>query len=194
MGARTWRRQHAGALLALFTVTCRVAAAQDGLPHAPDATVPSVRRSLHAFERVRSSGEPLTTVLREAARRSPTFRTIVDTIEQSDGIVYIEPGSCFTDARSCLIRLSEAGSRRFLRVHVAMERPEWDLMGAIAHELWHALEVLGQRGIRSTSAMHLFYERQGLRTSSGFETTEAVRAGNQVRREVRAQILAVEGQ
>jgi hypothetical protein len=153
-----------------------------------------VRRSLHAFERVRSSGEPLTTVLREAARRSPTFRTIVDTIEQSDGIVYIEPGSCFTDARSCLIRLSEAGSRRFLRVHVAMERPEWDLMGAIAHELWHALEVLGQRGIRSTSAMHLFYERQGLRTSSGFETTEAVRAGNQVRREVRAQILAVEGQ
>lgn len=193
MGARTWRRQHAGALLVLLTVTCRVEA-QDGLLDPQDATGPSVTRSLHAFERVRSSGEPLTAVLRDAARRSPTFRTIVDRIEQSDGIVYIEPGSCFTGARSCLIRISEAGSRRLLRVHVEMERPEWDLIGAIAHELWHAIEVLGQRGIRSTSAMHLFYERQGLRTTAGFETKEAIRAGNQVRREVRAPVPANEGQ
>jgi hypothetical protein len=41
-------------------------------------------------------------VIRAAAARSPTFRAMVDAIERSDAIVYVEP-----------------------------QRPEWELMGAI---------------------------------------------------------------
>jgi hypothetical protein len=123
--------------------------------------------------------------MRTAATRSATFRTLVVRVDASDGIVYVEPGTCRTGPRACLLRVTPGGANRFFRVHVQTNRPEWDLIGAIAHELWHVIEVLGDRSVRNSAAMHLFYERQGLRTSSGFETKAAIRTGDQVRREVR---------
>jgi hypothetical protein len=138
-----------------------------------------------AFDRVRSSDEALATLIRQATARSATFHAIVQTIESSDGFVYVEPKVCHTGARACLIAVNGAGESRFFRVHVATDRPEWDLIGAIAHELWHVTEVLMVRSVRTNAAMYLLYDRQGLHRSSGFETREAIRAGNQVRREVR---------
>jgi hypothetical protein len=141
--------------------------------------------SAHSLEHVRSSDDILASTMRTAAAQSATFRALVSRVDASDGIVYVEPGTCRRGPRACLIRVSPGGANRFFRVHVETNRPEWDLIGAIAHELWHVIEVVGDRGVRDNAAMHLFYDRQGLRTSSGFETREAIRAGDQVRSEVR---------
>jgi hypothetical protein len=150
-----------------------VAAAQTAVP------------SRAAFAHVRSSDEAVTILMREAAARSATFRAMVEQIDTSDGIVYVEPGACRSGPRACLIAVSAAGVNRLLWVRVQTNRPHWDLMGAVAHELWHALEVLGEPDIRSNSAMHLFYERKGFRVSGSFETREAIRVADRVRREVR---------
>ena len=60
-------------------------------------------------------------------------------------------------------------------------------MGSIGHELRHTIEVLGERRVRSSVAMHHFYAREGtLGTIRGtFETDAAVDAGQNVRAEIR---------
>lgn len=60
-----------------------------------------------------------------------------------------------------------------------------DLMGSVGHELRHAVEVLDNPKVTSTTAMYFFYEREGRRVFAGFETDAAVQAGNAVRAEVR---------
>lgn len=60
------------------------------------------------------------------------------------------------------------------------------MMGSVGHELQHAVEVLGNPAITSTIAMHLFYLRKGHRVGDVFETAAAIRAGNDVRAEVRS--------
>jgi hypothetical protein len=152
----------------------------------------TVVRSQDAFSHVRSSDEIVTAVIREAAARSATFRALVVRIDASDGIVYVERGACRFGPRACLTGVSSAGENRFFWVRVQTNRPDWDLMGAVAHELWHVIEVLGAPGVRSNAAMYLFYDVRGLRRSAGFETNEAIHAGNQVRREVRQSVGAIE--
>jgi hypothetical protein len=116
--------------------------------------------SAHSLEHVRSSDDILASTMRTAAAQSATFRALVSRVDASDGIVYVEPGTCRRGSRACLIRVSPGGANRFFRVHVETNRPEWDLSGAIAHELWHVIEVVGNRGVRDNAAMHLFYDRQ----------------------------------
>ena len=75
--------------------------------------------------------------------QSPTFRRMVETINASDGIVYIDPGTCRDGVRACLVNVSSAGGHRFLFVKVDMEKADHALMASIGHELQHAVEVLG---------------------------------------------------
>jgi hypothetical protein len=125
-------------------------------------------------------------LIQEATQRSATFRTLVDTIHASDGIVYVNEGDCGHGVRACLVDVTAAGSNRILRIQLDTRKADWDLMGSIGHELRHAVEVLGDPTVTSKGAMYFFYNRIGRRgTKSSFETEAAVAAGNAVRSEVR---------
>src|SRR4249920_3018290 len=86
------------------TISCRLEApilvfiacmgVRAGLACAPES--PTIR--------VRSNGDPaITTLLHDATRRSATFRRLVETINGTDGLVYIEPGTCGPGFRACLL-------------------------------------------------------------------------------------------
>jgi hypothetical protein len=147
-----------------------------------------------AVPRVRTTDPGIDALMKEASRRSATFRRIVDTIEASDGIVYVEPGTCGMFDGACLATVTTAGPNRILQVRVDPGKVDWDLMGSIGHELWHATEVLGNSSVTNTVAMQFFYAREGRRIRQGFETDAAVRAGNAVRREVRRALRAANDQ
>src|SRR5205814_10178442 len=54
----------------------------------------------------------------------------------------------------------------------------WVKMGSIGHELRHAIEVVGEPAVRSTSQQRFLYERIGFHTRNGaFETQDAMDAG-----------------
>ncbi len=54
--------------------------------------------------RVRANGDALiAALLLEAPRRSATFRRLVDAIDASDGIVYVERGTCLHGVQACLV-------------------------------------------------------------------------------------------
>lgn len=95
-----------------------------------------------ATGRVRSSSPALVALMEQASERSETFRSLVDQINASDGIVYVEEGQCGHGVRACFVAVTKAGANRMLRVKVDTRKADWDLMGSIGHELRHTIEVL----------------------------------------------------
>jgi hypothetical protein len=123
-------------------------------------------------------------MIEEAAQRSRTFSRLVNAIEATNGIVYVEHGACGHSVRACLsLHVVPAGGYRILRVMVDARQRDWEVMASIGHELQHALEVLGNVALTTTEAVFLFYSH-GQTSGDSFETTEAIKAGNSVRNEV----------
>ena len=98
----------------------------------------------------------------EATARSPTFKNLVASIEATDGMVFVDEGKCPRHIPACLVwQLTHAGAFRVLFVVIDTRRPDIHLMASIGHELRHALEVLEDSSIRTTSALKQFYMREG---------------------------------
>ena len=137
---------------------------------------------------VRSSDSSLIALIARATQQSATFRGLIDTINSSDGIVYVEAGRC-RYSRTCLTGVSTAGEYRMLWVTIDTRRVDSELIASIGHELQHAVEILSNPGVRTTAAMYLFYSRFARRVGTGrgaFETEAATKIGNAVREEIRA--------
>jgi hypothetical protein len=139
-----------------------------------------------ALARVRSTNPSIVALIHDASEHSKTFRALIETVNASDGIVYVEEGKCGHGVRACFVSVTKAGPNRVLQVRVDTRKADWDLMGSIGHELRHTIEVLGDRTVVSNASMYMFYKRVGSTgTESTFETKEAVEAGDAVRNEVR---------
>jgi hypothetical protein len=113
---------------------------------------------------------------------------VVDLIDATDGIVYVEPGRCEKSVRACLaLTVQVAGPNRILRIVVDPRKPDCDLIASIGHELWHAIEVLREPWLTSDAALFFFYVREGRTTrtvESAWETHAAVKTGDAVRAEL----------
>jgi len=170
-------------VVALMTMAsthpARVAAAAPG---DPDLAVGS---------RIRSSARVIVYAMRVAAERSPRFRALVEAVHATDGIVYVEQGACAHRRRACLIGVAAAGLNRIVQVRVDRREQSFRLPGLIAHELQHAVEVLGDPSVTDNVAMAALFERIGRSTGPKmFETDAAVQAGTQVDAELRHAALA----
>jgi hypothetical protein len=140
---------------------------------------------INGMPRVRSSHSYIRAMIDEATRRSKTFRRLVEAIEATNGIVYIEHGECGHSARACLsLNVTPAAQFRILRVLVDSRQPDWDVMSSIGHELQHAVEVLQNESLTTAEAVYLFYSRESPTGGDAFETSAAIKAGNTVRSEV----------
>ena len=152
--------------------------------------VEPVRAGAAEVSGVRSSSPAIRELIDDAMWESPTFRGIVRAIVATDGIVYVEDGVCRHGVHACLLLdVTPAGGYRFLRILVDRQgtlahRSRLDLIATIGHELWHALEVLTERTIRSAAAVFLFYLNHAPTSNSTFETVAAVAAGSAIRGEL----------
>ena len=142
------------------------------------------------MRRVRDLGDTqIAQLIEEGTRMSPTFRSLVETIDATNGIVYVQRGNCGGGVRACLsLAIQVAGPSRILRVLVNVRRERRELIAAIGQELHHAADVLANPAVTTTERMffHFFNERQSMSITGRFETIEAVRAGMQIEYELRA--------
>ena len=137
--------------------------------------------------RVRGGDPSIAALIREATERSATFRRLVETIDATDGIVYVDQGTCRRGAQAYLaLTGTMAGPHRILRIVVDTRREQTALMAAIGHELRHAVEVLSDRAVTNDHAIYFFYQREGPTGKERFETPAAIRAGLEVFAEVRS--------
>ena len=145
---------------------------------------------------IRPRNPALAALIEQATERSATFRQLVETINHSAAIVYVQEGDCGHGVRACVRSVSAAGPYRLLWVHVdTRKQVDSHVMASIGHELRHAIEVIDDPSVTNNSAMFFLYQRIGSQgTEQGaVETGAAVAAGEAVRSEVRAfdQLLTV---
>ncbi len=148
----------------------------------------TARENNQQVRRVRSLDVSIAKVMEQAVARSPTFERLVATIEASNGIIYIEAGVCPGRVPACLPSwMVSSGGNRFMRIVVDRQRLNSDELtaGAIAHELQHAIEVLGDRFVTDSTKMFFFYRRYAPTGKEQFETLEAIQAGMAVEDELR---------
>src|SRR5262245_36836595 len=59
-------------------------------------------------DHVRTSSAVISRLIDQATERSQTFKGLVDAVDASDGIVYIEKGDCGQGLRSCFVNVTMA--------------------------------------------------------------------------------------
>jgi len=141
-----------------------------------------------AISRLRSSDPRLSGLIEVATEQSATFRTLAAAIQASNGIIYVEPGSCGHGVRACLkIWMQVSGPTRFLRVVIDMANRSNDLeiLRSLGHELQHVVEALGDPTIKDGPTMFNYMKRMAPTDNNRFETTAAVGVGNSVYDEMR---------
>jgi hypothetical protein len=139
---------------------------------------------------VRSSSAQIIALLMDGVRDSTMLKRLIETLEATDGIVYVESGKCRRGAdklNGCLVNdVVAAGGHRYLRILVDLRKDPGDLTGSIGHELQHAVEVLSDRTVTSMASMLAFYQADGRNGAQSYETRAAVDAGLSVAREISA--------
>jgi hypothetical protein len=141
---------------------------------------------------VRSSDDRLLKILRDGVARSATFRDLIDVLNRSDVIVYLESrGKMRTGLAAYLNhQIVTAGSHRYLKVVVNRELARDRLTGVIAHELQHAREVAEATDVRSSADLRTLFKRLDSGTCvlirSCTETDAAVRLEAAVLAELKA--------
>jgi hypothetical protein len=126
-------------------------------------------------------------LIKEGTERSVTFRALVDDINRSDGIVYVERGICaFGRVNGCVLPFMTAThGNRYIRILVTpdIHRVSHDqVLALIAHELQHAREVIEHADVTDVATMEAMYSKIGTQLigQKGYETSAARAAGDTV--------------
>jgi hypothetical protein len=137
---------------------------------------------------IRSTDRRLRALLDEGLRTSPTLRALVARLYASDVVVYLQcDGPAGPDGR--LTFLSSVGGYRYLVVRVS-RLARMQQIAMMAHELQHAVEIAETPAIVDGASLVREYRRIGYENpwsqlpGVSFDTKAAVRAGEQVLREL----------
>jgi hypothetical protein len=132
---------------------------------------PSVRH-------VRSSDARARTLIEKGVARSATFRHLLDTLDASDVIVYVEPKYTHPGLSGYLPhRVVVAEPFRYLHVMVGFFGADDRIIAVIAHELQHAVEVADAPEVRDDRSLRLLFSRSHINFHCGedcFETDAAI--------------------
>jgi hypothetical protein len=136
--------------------------------------------------RVRTTNAAVRAAIEFGASHSPTFRNLLAKIDATDGIVYVDEGTCGHTVRACLLHLvTIAGPHRLLYIRVDPKKDAGCILVAkIGHELHHAIEALSSPKVRSNPDMVSLFQRIGPTGSDRLETRGAQRTGRDVQHEV----------
>jgi hypothetical protein len=140
---------------------------------------------------VRGLDEGSTIMIRDLVARSATGRDLVDRLDQSDLVVYVRRRLFSTATLNGRIGFVRGNCiRRYVAIEIAAPRNYLEELAALGHELQHAVEIAGERGVCDASALAELYSRIGDPVErwgglvDSFETRTAAETGLRVRREL----------
>ena len=149
----------------------------------PEARAPKAASDLRSIDATAAR------LITEGIDRSPTFAALVDRLERSDVIAYVETESCRDKPWAGRLRfVTAAGGRRFLRIGVCAELRRTIQIAMLAHELQHAVEIAGSDAYE-VEAVRALYERIGVPRGRidgvvSFDTAAAVSVGRAALKDV----------
>ena len=144
------------------------------------------------FANVRSWESDMRLAMTICYEQSATCRRLIETIESSSTVVYVNTGLCRTRPQpsSCLTFMSDGGGYRYLRVSLDPALRGDTLIKILAHELQHAVEIVRAPQVIDTHTMRALYERIGYPLDPygkrvDWETVDAQRVGELVSSELK---------
>ena len=121
----------------------------------PGAAVPLVR--------LKPADPEMRRLIGEGYGRSTSFRELVDALHRTNAIVTVQFGMCANGRfRSCVTNVAGDERTRNIRIKVNTRTTDNRLIATIAHELWHALEILADPGARDPESVLALYRRIGV--------------------------------
>jgi hypothetical protein len=137
------------------------------------------------FSRLRPAGRKAEALLSAGIAGSATFRQLVEAIERSDLVVYVETRTLRLPGQLQLVAASPGC--RHLRVSIRVPGLDAELTAWLAHELWHAVEIAGAGEVRDQASLLRFYQRAGAggRADATVETGQAQETWTRVLSELR---------
>jgi hypothetical protein len=128
-------------------------------------------------------------IMATSVDRSPTLRMLVEALEDTNVIVYLEtyvPDAARQHGGD--LRLAAAtGGVRYLRIGLSNGLNDVQMTAMLAHELQHAIEVATHAHVCDQASLRALYEQIGVRVRTDrYETPEAIRVAERVTRELRA--------
>jgi hypothetical protein len=136
------------------------------------------------IQHVRSSEPRILALLNAGLARSATFRRLIDTLDASDVIVYVELQAS-RESRQVqresldaylLHQVVSRGGQRYLRIGLGARGSERRIIGILAHELQHAVEIARAPDVRDAGSLQKFFSRVSLAfgcAGTCYETQEA---------------------
>jgi Zn-dependent protease with chaperone function len=136
---------------------------------------------------VRGLTPQMKALIEQGRRRSATFKALIETLNKSDVVVYLEQTKALPnglDGR--LMFLTSAGGVRYLHAQLTTALNHDELIAVTAHELQHAVEVALHPEVRNSPTLAALYERIGVRTAvkDRYDTAAAQTTGRRVRSEL----------
>jgi hypothetical protein len=106
---------------------------------------------------VRSTDPRVQQWLRIGAAESPTFRSLLNTLADSDLIVHVQSVDRLMTAGQTYF-VTATATVRYVRIEVVFRGSVKELVALIGHELQHAVEIAQEPRIRDRQALSLFYK------------------------------------
>lgn len=142
--------------------------------------------------RLRALHPDLKEVMRAGCNGSATFRALVDRLEASDVVVYVEYADLPAGLLGQMTFISAVAGFRYVLVQVRRDLEQRKMISIVGHELQHAVEVATEPQIVDHQSFAGAYARFGLERSPAgvrgraFDTAAAIVTGRQVFRELAA--------
>jgi len=134
---------------------------------------------------VRASDHRTKQLLQEGLARSASLRDLVQRLDATDLIVYIQQPARFESGLAGGLTFMSATSEfRYFNVLLSIEQTTGGAVAMLGHELQHALEVSTAPEVRSTPTLVAFYDRIGVKWNDHrWDTDGAQQMGRRVRSE-----------
>jgi hypothetical protein len=122
---------------------------------------------------VRTTEARILALIDEGRSRSATFRQLVETLDESDVIVYIEPKRNREALGGFLLNdVAGRGGWRYVRVAVEVQGANRRVIALLAHELQHAVEVARAPQVHDAASLREAFSRQAVKFGCGGECYE----------------------
>ena len=145
--------------------------------------------SAPSMPHLRSSERMIQGALADGVRLSPSFRRLVERLNDSDVIVHVvydlRPRR---EIAAHVAFAADARGIRYLRIFVSPNLAGTDLVSILGHELEHAVEIADCPWVVNQRAMSTLYAAIGLPRDryerDTFDTAAAIATGERIRREL----------
>ena len=139
---------------------------------------------------VRATEPQIAAIIAAGIAASETFRRLVETLDQSDVIVYVQPKMRRPGLRGYLGHgVTASGGYRYLRIAIDVQGSPARLISLLGHELQHAVEVAGDSCARDAASIERLFARLAVRARCGVASCYETEAAQDVERIVAEEVL-----